>query len=106
MSEAKHTPGPWEIDVANSHSGQIATLHGAETALGEPTWLEIWSIHWPYTPSTVAANARLIAEAPAMFKLLELLEEAIGREPGMIGQNLVTGRGMIQLLLAKIEGES
>ena len=70
-TKAQHTPGPWEIAVATAHAGAICTLHGAEDALGDPTWLEVWSKNWIHRCSNdTGANARLIAAAPDLLEAL------------------------------------
>lgn len=61
MKEAKHTPGPWQTDRNNVHSGQIATVHHCLNN----DWVEIWSPDaFAETEEMQEANARLIAAAP------------------------------------------
>ena len=62
MSEVKFTKGPWEFDRNNSHSGQIAILHGCSEG-----WIELWSPVWP-NEENQEANARLIAAAPELYE--------------------------------------
>ena len=75
MSANKHTPGPWETDRNNVHTGQIATIHHCLNN----DWVEVWSPNWPMDEAEQEANARLIAAAP---ELLEALMEAV--ECGMV----------------------
>lgn len=70
MSEFKGTPGPWEVDRNNVHSGRIATIHHC---IGND-WVEVWSPDWPDTEEKQEANARLISTAP---ELLEALQELV-----------------------------
>ncbi|HFD7741096.1 TPA: hypothetical protein ACF54C_004942 [Serratia marcescens] len=70
MSGFKGTPGPWEVDRNNVHSGRIATIHHC---IGND-WVEIWSPDWPDTEEKQEANARLISAAP---ELLEALQELV-----------------------------
>lgn len=72
MKEFKGTPGPWEVDRNNVHTGQIATIHHC---IGND-WVEIWSPNWPDSEETQEANANLIAAAP---DLLEALQETVYR---------------------------
>ncbi len=62
MSEAKHTPGSWEVDpmadsIVRESSGERRGV--AVASFRHRSDLEL------------AANARLIAEAPAMFEVLQ-----------------------------------
>ncbi|ENJ7583121.1 hypothetical protein ACVS1I_002121 [Providencia rettgeri] len=69
----KHTPAPWLTDRNNTHTGQIATVHGCENN----SWVEIWSTNWPESESVQEANANLIAAAPELLEaLIELTESA------------------------------
>lgn len=72
MSEFKGTPGPWEVDRNNVHSGRIATIHHC---IGND-WVEIWSPDWPDTEEKQEANSRLISAAP---ELLEALLSMVSR---------------------------
>ncbi len=72
---SKHTPGPWETDRNNVHTGQIATIHHCLNN----DWVEVWSPNWPADEAEQEANARLIAAAP---ELLDALIEAV--ECGMV----------------------
>jgi hypothetical protein len=72
---SEHTPGPWMVLPANER-GQfvILTEHGPRLDIAE-------TYGWPDTPR--AANARLIAEAPAQAVVLRLLQLGLARfEPG------------------------
>lgn len=70
MSGFKGTPGPWEVDRNNVHSGRIATIHHC---IGND-WVEIWSPEWPDTEEKQEANARLMSAAP---ELLDALQEMV-----------------------------
>lgn len=73
MPDAKHTPGPWDIDRNNSHLCTIATIHGCKNN----DWVEIWSPNKlgqeGISEEVNEANARLIAAAP---ELLEACKKA------------------------------
>lgn len=70
----KHTPAPWLTDRNNTHTGQIATVHGCENN----SWVEIWSTNWPESESVQEANANLIAAAPELLALLMKLDRIGG----------------------------
>lgn len=61
---SKHTPGPWETDRNNVHTGQIATIHHCLNN----DWVEVWSPNWPADEAEQEANARLIAASPDLFE--------------------------------------
>lgn len=73
MKEFKGTPGPWETDRNNVHTGQIATIH---CCIGND-WVEIWSPNWPDTEEKQEANARLIAAAPELLEALRQLRDYV-----------------------------
>ena len=86
---ATHTPGPWVV----KHDKK-----------GLP-FIGVASDPWTY-PGTVAtvedeANARLIAAAPAMYEVLQELEESmeLAKNYGYEKEH-----AMIQEVLAKVEG--
>ncbi|MBY0392669.1 MAG: hypothetical protein K2Q27_05320 [Novosphingobium sp.] len=60
MTKATHTPGPWETYLPHANDGWVCTPDGG--------WLAV------AVGDNKAADARLIAESPAM---LEALREAI-----------------------------
>ncbi len=68
-----HTPGPWQIDNNNCHSGQVAVCHGDEEG-----YVEVWSENWSAGISQ-SANARLIAAAPDLLKALQGLLASVQR---------------------------
>jgi len=65
-----HTPGPWQIDHNNCHSGQVAVCHGDEEG-----YVEVWSENWSEGTSQ-SANARLIAAAPDLLAELQNIANA------------------------------
>lgn len=75
--QAKHTPGPWQIDRNNVHTGQIATIHHCINN----DWIEIWSPTWPDSEEQQEANARLIATSPELLAELEWFTDPTD-EPG------------------------
>lgn len=72
---SKHTPGPWETDRNNVHTGQIATIHHCLNN----DWVEVWSENWPIDEAEQEANARLIAAAPCMLHTLVECERVLAR---------------------------
>lgn len=75
----KFTPGPWHIEVKNAYAVESS---GRKT---HPTASRICSTRpYPYTPEAreeARANARLIAEAPAMYALLERIVKSLDDGP-------------------------
>ena len=69
MTEAKHTPGPWEVAALSGWGGPwaIRMRHTSKVPNAHPTWLGIQNIG-------TEANARLVAAAP---ELLEALTELL-----------------------------
>ncbi|MGP3209196.1 hypothetical protein ACTVPS_01765 [Serratia marcescens] len=83
MSGFKGTPGPWEVDRNNVHSGRIATIHHC---IGND-WVEIWSPDWPDTEEKQEANARLISAAPELLEaLISARKELEGYEQELTGE--------------------
>ncbi|EMU8998621.1 hypothetical protein AAA733_001667 [Providencia rettgeri] len=73
--EFKHTPAPWLTDRNNTHTGQIATVHGCENN----SWVEIWSTNWPESESVQEANANLIAAAPELLEALQSIQQSLAK---------------------------
>ncbi|MGJ3353473.1 hypothetical protein [Providencia sp. Je.9.19] len=82
--EFKHTPAPWLTDRNNTHTGQIATVHGCENN----SWVEIWSTNWPESESVQEANANLIAAAPELLSELIRLRNIVASYKQDSGDNL------------------
>lgn len=95
---SKHTPGPWETDRNNVHTGQIATIHHCLNN----DWVEVWSPNWPADEAEQEANARLIAAAPEMLEALQVAELAL-RERGL---RACGEYKQIEAAIAKATGES
>ena len=73
MDKFKGTPGPWETDRNNVHTGQIATIHHCVNN----DWVEIWSPNWPDTEEKQEANANLIAAAPGLLEALRQIRDYV-----------------------------
>ncbi|MEY0006096.1 hypothetical protein AB7W79_08655 [Providencia rettgeri] len=82
--EFKGTPAPWLTDRNNTHTGQIATVHGCENN----SWVEIWSTNWPESESVQEANANLIAAAPELLSELIRLRNIVASYKQDSGDNL------------------
>ena len=81
MSEdkkAKHTPGPWRIDIVGRHVGIRCgeAFHAGGTLAGGDRWItEVvcsFDVH-EMSNETSRANARLIAAAPDLLEALKLM---------------------------------
>jgi hypothetical protein len=67
MSEAKHTPGPWSVNVGQPRSGlwdRTTIVFGKDDNV-----IATINRHWP----EVDANGRLIAAAPDLLASLKLV---------------------------------
>lgn len=103
MSNAKWTPGPWETDRNNVHSGQIATIHGCTGG----DWVEVWSPNWPESEEEQEANARLIAAAPELAESLRELVDILDNEDERAWFSMTKDAlDKAQKLLKQIEGNA
>lgn len=73
MNNAKHTPGPWEIDV-DTRPVEVCTIYGVPPQ-GEDGQRFIYVRgaigDWDATEETNLANAHLIAAAPELLEALK-----------------------------------
>lgn len=97
MKEFKGTPGPWEVDRNNVHTGQIATIHHC---IGND-WVEIWSPNWPDSEETQEANANLIAAAPDLLEALQNMVTAYEYEASIDNPALLAARSAISKALGE-----
>ena len=84
---SKHTPGPWYADMVafNGHSGVTINAKGSPR-IATVYWREVDQLridggemlHEQEANAITVANAKLIAEAPAMY---EALHEVIALNP-------------------------
>lgn len=93
--KAKHTPGPWEVgysdivQILNTKKERIASLNAVKGKMGRGGLRQ---------RDEVEANARLIAEAPAMLEWMnKIRERGITIPQDMIKEWLS--------ILARIDGE-
>lgn len=71
MSEVKHTPGPWTAHIRKHWSdGTTKTTIGQGSGFGVAEVLDFQGVD-------VAANARLIAAAPDLFRSSQMLLELL-----------------------------
>lgn len=91
-TEAKHTPGPWEVSrrnawrVADAHDNTVAST-GTDSSIS-------YGAH--------VANARLIAAAPDM---LEALKACLAALQAYTGFSTGVEQGMAEEAIAKATGE-
>ena len=75
MTEHKHTPGPWVLDIPAAN-GKSCTLRGAHqrpiAEILKPGLRHADSFRGPQYAHEYQANARLIAAAPDLLAALEL----------------------------------
>lgn len=75
MSESKHTPGPWHVvptGEGSQHGPTVTIDSNPLKIIARPDW---HGIHDEYM-----ANAFLIAAAPTMFNVLELIATGVVAE--------------------------
>ncbi len=101
---SKHTPGPWDFDKADFGNGQIEYgIFRPETHIEGDTVDYIATVH----DAGTEADARLIAEAPAMLAalrdVLEILRDSWGDEQMEHGDDQAAN--IIRAILARIDGE-
>lgn len=101
MNAVKHTPGPWNVDPSHPTDVQAAGCELAAAFQRRDLGAE-WRIRGPITAdfNTACANARLIAESPAMLALLKDLVDMEGPMPGTSAWG-----DKVLALIARIEGE-
>lgn len=68
----KHTPGPWFVDKDKIYSSKQRTEYESSTAI---------ALTWDYTEESLA-NAQLMAAAPEMLRVLELVLGGIEQDDG------------------------
>lgn len=69
MSEAKHTPGPWEVGVYNTTDRfRNTTQH---TCVFKPDDMGLLAVTGPYGDEQSKIDARLIAAAPELLAVAE-----------------------------------
>lgn len=89
MSKGKFTKGPWRIDEFRDFASIMAG------------YTEICYIDDDLNCDKVRANARLIAAAPEMYELLELLDNYLAINGGL-NDRMTTE---IRKLMKKVRGE-
>lgn len=98
---SKHTPGPWILTgTPDSYFGICGNWGGSPG----PTMFELHPTTY-LARDTIDANARLIAEAPAMLEALRELEAAItfSSAPEIHVKGRIVNR--ISALLSRIDGK-
>lgn len=74
MSEAKFTPGPWQ---AKDDLG-VCTLHeDYDEMIVGPPGMRVDEAFFSDVPGRAEANARLIADAPAMLEMIDQLQSIL-----------------------------
>lgn len=72
MTQATHTPGPWEAHTYGDKS--VSVRHYLGMGLNQP----VCEMHPGKTPAERNANARLIAAAPELLAALEEMTATFG----------------------------
>jgi len=99
MSDAKFTPGPWNITTCVDY--WISTEEfGPIAHCGDISWLD-----YETKQRTWEANARLMAASPDMYELLKTIQGWVAMDSSETWDQLLLTKG-INNVLAKAEGES
>lgn len=93
-----HTPGPWQVKPTTAR-WHPSNSTGDLIVAGPQIIGEIW------LGGNREANARLIAAAPEMYELLNLLRDADFKDVGL-RSNLFDLANQARALLAKVRGEA
>ena len=79
----EHTPGPWELDSAKDADGRYFIINGqAPKGINEDFGYPVADTlnrHHCISPEEDEGNARILAAAPEMFKLLEAIDNFWGQ---------------------------
>ena len=86
MSEATHTPGPWEVNYDNQNGIYAVTDKPLRVRNGKVTYRSIKicahdECDYTRSPEERAATAKLIAAAPEMLEALQYVLSGISRIP-------------------------
>lgn len=87
----KHTPGPWFRKPGANDNGAI---HGGEDKRG------VASVHFQEDPERYEANARLIAAAPELLKIVQKFVNALNTNYSASTMNYEFGADARHLLRA------
>lgn len=106
MKQPKHTPGPWESVIREEQDGIWAYIGPVSDRKNDVLRMDACN-------ENRQANARLIAAAPEMLRLLDECDTAfatimIGRDHGLTPQAEAAIRELapqVQAMLAKAKGE-
>jgi hypothetical protein len=109
MTDAKHTPGPWEahqgIDADQPTVWDITSRHNHRSFGETPKGWFVATVHEVKDGAGAAADARLIAAAPCLLEALDNLVDAVtnfNRRVPATDESLAMGRAAI----AKARGEA
>jgi hypothetical protein len=100
MSEAKHTPGPWQV-AGTRHSGDLKIGPNTRLHMVGPDGDAVSAVFFDMKTGIGLADARLIAAAPDLLEACRLLIGADGE--GMLFSERVN---KARLAIAKAEGRS
>lgn len=101
-----HTPGPWELDTAKDRDGRYHIVNGQlpkgiNAEFGYPV-CDSSNRHHCITPQEDAANARLIAAAPEMLRVLQEISEWADNRADIDWNDQPNNAMQVQSLLGQI----
>jgi len=77
MSRAKHTPGPWVVDLRAQESPLIRGGDDYLDDMPQAVVAEVYPEDGDDAGRATMANARLIAAAPALLEAVRLMQAAV-----------------------------
>lgn len=111
MTDAKHTPGPWEFGYGYTPGASSFDLYGpgGREVIASASYENMWLS--AYDADTNAANARLIASAPDFFAAcvpsdLEDAADIVGAENSFLASELRKQATAQRAAIARATGEA
>lgn len=99
---AKHTPGPWTTDGI-CYGGQQQVTQAGTGGSAPKSLMIVAEVNGK--EGEQEANARLIAAAPEMFGLLQMLDRAWASHPAVLHEKMTAVIQPARALLARIGKE-
>ena len=103
-TKEKHafTPGPWHYTLADERSS--GGVYGGEKCVCDIIPKELQVAYDCEEVEIANANARLIAQSPAMYEMCKLFEECMETIDGKDGYDASYELAKVREVLAKVEG--
>lgn len=106
MSEAKHTPGPWEFCLHDPHSQWFGNIIGVYGVVDGSKNIRTITCQTKYgTLDECEANARLIASAPDLLDTLDRIATGEFASDVPLSEQVATYRTLARAAIAKAKGK-